>query len=79
MGASNPHVLVVVDYSNESAQLFLVGWRGDLQDGFNLVGHGLDSILGDPVAQKFKLASSKEGFLGVDFKSCLLQSSKDLF
>ena len=30
MGSSNPHVSVVVDYSNEAAQLLAVSWRGNL-------------------------------------------------
>ena len=36
MGSSNPHVAVVVDYTNELAQVFAVLWFCDAKHGLDL-------------------------------------------
>jgi hypothetical protein len=79
VGASQPHVSVVVDYSNEATQLLAVFGFTYLHDGCNFVFHRLDSVPGNPVAWAFQFASSEEGFCSVDFESSLLESAEDAF
>jgi len=49
IGSSNPHVAVIIYYSNERSNFFLILRFGNLHDGFHLVTHGFDSITGNPV------------------------------
>ena len=50
MRSSDPHVSAVVDYSTEAAQLSAVLRSIDLQDSFDLVGDGFNTVSSNPVA-----------------------------
>ena len=74
MAASEPHVAVVVDYSNETAQFLARLGFVDSEESLYLLLERLNAFAGYPLPEVLKFTSSKEGFLGVGFESCSLQS-----
>ena len=79
MGSSDPHVPVVVDDTNEAAQLLVVLWFVNLHDGLYLCGQRFDAVASDPVPQVLESTACEERFVRVDLKSCLLQSCENPF
>ncbi len=79
MGSSDPHVLIVVDDSYETAQFLAVLRFGNVEDGLDFLVNRFDSLLRNPITRMFQFGSGKERLNSIDFQSCLLQSNENLF
>ena len=60
MGPSDPHVSVVIYYSNKGSKFFSILRFSDLQNRFDLVIHWFYSSAGNPVTQIFQLRTCEE-------------------
>jgi hypothetical protein len=71
-----PHIMVVVDKSNELSYSCAIGRWSQVVESFDLLIEGFDPFLSDLVPKIYKLSFCEEAFACIDFETTLIEAAQ---